>query len=291
MLAGEPPFTGPTAQAIVARRLTEPAPSVRAARPTVPPARGRGDPEGAGPVPADRFATVAEFAQALHARTGATTSRWPSTAAPDGRARPSPRRPPRLRAASAPRAARRPDLGLGFLIGVGVLFAWRRGHPGADAERHPGRRRAPLREPGRLGRRLLRRRRQRRGPHQARPGRGLEVIARGSSIEYRRTHQAAGRDRPRAGRRLPAHRHRALGEVGRARAGCGSRPSWWTRGRASRPAPAGASSSTPRSPTSSRCRPTSRPRWPTRSAWPWPTAPGASSRPSRPRTSPPTTSS
>ncbi|MFL5516918.1 MAG: serine/threonine-protein kinase, partial [Gemmatimonadales bacterium] len=34
-LAGEPPFTGPTAQAMAARRLTEPAPSVRALRPTV----------------------------------------------------------------------------------------------------------------------------------------------------------------------------------------------------------------------------------------------------------------
>ena len=36
------------------------------------------------------------------------------------------------------------------------------------AERHPRRRRAPLRQPGRLGRRLLRRRRERRGAHQAR---------------------------------------------------------------------------------------------------------------------------
>ena len=36
MLAGEPPFTGPTAQAIIVRRFTEPAPSIRAARAGVP---------------------------------------------------------------------------------------------------------------------------------------------------------------------------------------------------------------------------------------------------------------
>ena len=35
-LAGEPPFTGATAQAMIVRRMSEPAPSVRRARPTVP---------------------------------------------------------------------------------------------------------------------------------------------------------------------------------------------------------------------------------------------------------------
>jgi serine/threonine-protein kinase len=37
MLAGEPPFTGPTAQAMVAKRLAGPAPSVTVLRPNVPP--------------------------------------------------------------------------------------------------------------------------------------------------------------------------------------------------------------------------------------------------------------
>src|SRR5712692_2474509 len=37
MLVGEPPFTGPTAQAIVAKRLTDPVPSARRLRETVPP--------------------------------------------------------------------------------------------------------------------------------------------------------------------------------------------------------------------------------------------------------------
>ena len=36
MLAGEPPYTGPTAQAIIMRRFAEPVPSVRRLRPNVP---------------------------------------------------------------------------------------------------------------------------------------------------------------------------------------------------------------------------------------------------------------
>ena len=58
-LAGEPPFTGPTAQAMAARRLTEPAPSVRALRPTVPPAVDEAIRKALAPVAADRFATAA----------------------------------------------------------------------------------------------------------------------------------------------------------------------------------------------------------------------------------------
>ena len=52
MLAGEPPFTGPTAQAIVIKRLTEPPPSVRAARPAVPPAVDEAIRRVLAPVPA-----------------------------------------------------------------------------------------------------------------------------------------------------------------------------------------------------------------------------------------------
>src|SRR6267142_446127 len=37
MLAGEPPFTGPTSQAIIAKRFTDPVPSARRLRETVPP--------------------------------------------------------------------------------------------------------------------------------------------------------------------------------------------------------------------------------------------------------------
>ena len=49
MLAGEPPYTGPTAQAILAKRLTEPVPHLRTVREVPLAARAGGD-QGAGPV-------------------------------------------------------------------------------------------------------------------------------------------------------------------------------------------------------------------------------------------------
>ncbi len=73
MLLGEPPFTGPTAQAIVAKVMTEkPAPLI-ARRETVPP-----EVEGAvltalAKLPADRFGSAAEFASALRGAGGTTT--------------------------------------------------------------------------------------------------------------------------------------------------------------------------------------------------------------------------
>src|SRR5207237_3783326 len=38
MLAGEPPYTGPSAQVVIAKRFTDPVPSVRRLRETIPPA-------------------------------------------------------------------------------------------------------------------------------------------------------------------------------------------------------------------------------------------------------------
>ncbi|MGH8570394.1 MAG: serine/threonine-protein kinase, partial [Gammaproteobacteria bacterium] len=67
MLAGEPPFTGATTQVLIVKRLTEPAPSVRAVRSSVPEAIDQAIRKALAPVAADRFSTVAQFAQALHA--------------------------------------------------------------------------------------------------------------------------------------------------------------------------------------------------------------------------------
>src|SRR3989441_1578383 len=71
MLAGELPYTGPTAQAIIAKQLTEPLPHLRTVR-EVP-----GTVEGAltkalAKVPADRFPTVGGFMVALEQRQAAT---------------------------------------------------------------------------------------------------------------------------------------------------------------------------------------------------------------------------
>ena len=82
MLAGEPPFTGPTAQAVIARRLSQPAPSLRTFRPSVPLALDAAVRRALAPVPADRFASTAEFSRALlkaidgRPATASSRGRW-----------------------------------------------------------------------------------------------------------------------------------------------------------------------------------------------------------------------
>ena len=80
MLAGQPPYTGPTAQSILARHAVDPVPSVRTVRSTVPQTVEDAITRALAKVPADRFATAAEFAQALtlparHSRLAAGKTR------------------------------------------------------------------------------------------------------------------------------------------------------------------------------------------------------------------------
>jgi TolB-like protein len=65
MLVGEPPFTGPTPQAVMARHFTEPVRGIRTVRAAVPEAVERAIVQALAKVPADRFATAALFAEAL----------------------------------------------------------------------------------------------------------------------------------------------------------------------------------------------------------------------------------
>ena len=65
MLAGAPPFTGVTAQAIMAQRLSSAPPSVLPVRDTVPPAADQALRRVLARNPADRFSTAAQFAAAL----------------------------------------------------------------------------------------------------------------------------------------------------------------------------------------------------------------------------------
>ena len=131
MLAGEPPYTGPTAQAIIMKRFTEPVPSVRKVRPNVPEGVDQAIQRGLAPVPADRFPTAGEFARAI--QPGAATAvTAPATASSQPAATPS-------GVTRAQRHRRVPalalTLGVGFLLGLGVLFAWRAraGEAGAPA--------------------------------------------------------------------------------------------------------------------------------------------------------------
>jgi serine/threonine-protein kinase len=67
MLVGEAPFVAPTPQAMIARRLLDTAPSMRRLGSTVPIAADDAVKRALAKDPADRFASVAEFARALTA--------------------------------------------------------------------------------------------------------------------------------------------------------------------------------------------------------------------------------
>jgi serine/threonine-protein kinase len=90
-LAGEAPFVGPSAQAIIARLLTEPPRALQAQRNTVPPNVEAATMRALQKLPADRFATAGQFADALATpsfgstpaapvaagvRSGAHSKRW-----------------------------------------------------------------------------------------------------------------------------------------------------------------------------------------------------------------------
>ncbi|MGE5143057.1 MAG: protein kinase domain-containing protein, partial [Acidobacteriota bacterium] len=79
MLSGEPPFTGPTAQAIVARVMTEQPRSLTLQRHSIPPHVEAAVNRALEKLPADRFASAAQFAEAL-ARPELTASRTVTTA-------------------------------------------------------------------------------------------------------------------------------------------------------------------------------------------------------------------
>ncbi|HJR17240.1 MAG TPA: protein kinase [Gemmatimonadales bacterium] len=67
MLAGEPPHTGPTAQAVIARQQSETPRSIVVLRPAVPVAVETVLMKALAKAPADRFTSVSEFAAALTA--------------------------------------------------------------------------------------------------------------------------------------------------------------------------------------------------------------------------------
>ncbi len=80
MLAGEPPFTGATPQAVAARHMVEAPPALRVVRPSLGEGLQSAIETALAKAPADRFQTVAEFQRAL-------TSGEQSGARPTGGAR------------------------------------------------------------------------------------------------------------------------------------------------------------------------------------------------------------
>jgi eukaryotic-like serine/threonine-protein kinase len=133
MLAGEPPYTGPTAQAILARRFSEAPRPLRTMRETIPEPIEQAVLKALAKAPADRFATAAQFAQALTLSVTTPTAIptiVPSVVAPVST--------PSAMPLPARRVRRRIPIGvatlcIGFALGLGVLFAWRRAHTAEPA--------------------------------------------------------------------------------------------------------------------------------------------------------------
>ena len=132
LLAGEPPYTGPTAQAIIAKRFQGEVPSVRRVRPSVPEPVEQVLLKALSLVPADRFATAAQLGQALSAAAAGSTG----TAVPVTRSTPasSPGRSFRIpMAALRGWGGRAATLVGGLLLGLVLLFAWQRKEGGESA--------------------------------------------------------------------------------------------------------------------------------------------------------------
>ena len=125
MLTGDPPFTGSTAQAVVARVLTEAPRAMLPQRHTIPPHVEAAVRTALEKLPADRFATAAEFAEALAGRNYVPTVA--STAAAPGPA--------------ASVAARRRDpitlalAGVALAATAAALWAWLRPAPSPTVNR------------------------------------------------------------------------------------------------------------------------------------------------------------
>jgi serine/threonine-protein kinase len=117
MLAGEAPFTGPTGQSIIAKRLSGSPPRIRTVRPSVPAPIEEALLRALDPVPADRYGTVDQFSAALAACSQETGERYSGTVTRSvgGATR---WRPASLRGA-----------GLAAIVLVAILFGtwWRRG--------------------------------------------------------------------------------------------------------------------------------------------------------------------
>jgi len=116
MLAGEPPYTGPSAQAVLAKRFREPIPHIRTLRESVPEAIEEAVSKALAKAPVDRYRSAAEFAEALGlasaVRAAGHTGRFALL------------RFLRQRPLFA-------VLMVGFLVGAGV-FGWRRTRGGAE---------------------------------------------------------------------------------------------------------------------------------------------------------------
>ncbi|GAC1514129.1 MAG: hypothetical protein NVS1B4_01050 [Gemmatimonadaceae bacterium] len=127
MLAGEPPFTASTTQALVARHLSSPVPLISTVRPAIPDDMEDVILRALEKVPADRFATTDEYANALAecAVTSGTASRRTPT-----------RTTRTTRVIRDEREAKRSAARRGIILGVGALVLLAAGTAASQWRRH-----------------------------------------------------------------------------------------------------------------------------------------------------------
>jgi len=81
MLAGQPPFSGPTPASVMARHTLDPVPPLTTVRPGIPAHVARAVERALAKIPADRFATMAEWAGALSGKVQAPEADPPASRA------------------------------------------------------------------------------------------------------------------------------------------------------------------------------------------------------------------
>jgi eukaryotic-like serine/threonine-protein kinase len=118
MLVGEPPFTGPTAQAVIARHSLDMVSPPSIVRATIPDAVEAAILRGLSKLPADRYATTALFAEALNTPSAATGAVRRATLGGMRARRPAWRRAAAIAG------------GLAVVAGAGFVLARRRTPPG-----------------------------------------------------------------------------------------------------------------------------------------------------------------
>jgi eukaryotic-like serine/threonine-protein kinase len=132
MLAGEPPYTGANAQVILARRFSEAPRPLRTVRETIPDPIDQAVQKALAKAPADRFTTAAQFAQALTPSVTTPTA-TPTIVPPVAPQLPAPSPiPPLSRGGRRRIPVGLATLVIGFVLGLGVLFAWRHSHRGGE---------------------------------------------------------------------------------------------------------------------------------------------------------------
>jgi serine/threonine-protein kinase len=131
MLSGDPPFTGSTAQAVVARVVTESPRSLTSQRHTIPRNVEAAVLTALEKLPADRFASATEFADALKDKsyvTAGSTPAPPQTAGAAGSAGAAGARRPGVATVAA--------LGVAALATAAAVWGWRRPTPAPAVQRY-----------------------------------------------------------------------------------------------------------------------------------------------------------